>query len=65
MTRERTSPIVVRRYKGDIRDPNDPTRSRFPPIDVDTVAVPFANAEEATLYRHVHRLHKTALAACG
>jgi hypothetical protein len=55
MTRERTSPVVVRRYKKDIRDPADPTRSRFPGIDIQTVAVPFACPEEAELYRLVHR----------
>jgi superfamily II DNA or RNA helicase len=55
MTRKRTEPIVVRRYKKDIRDPTDPTRSRFADIDVQTIAVPFASKEEAELYRLVHR----------
>jgi superfamily II DNA or RNA helicase len=55
MTRDRTAPVVVRRYKKDIRDRVDPSRSRFPGIEVETVAVPFANPEEAQLYRLVHR----------
>jgi superfamily II DNA or RNA helicase len=55
MTRERTEPIVIRRYKKDIRDPHDPTRSRFPGIDVQTIAVPFGSEEEAEVYRLVHR----------
>ncbi|MFY9658732.1 MAG: macro domain-containing protein [Methylocystis sp.] len=55
MTRERTAPVVVRRYKKDIRDPIDPSRSRFPSIDVATISVPFAEPKEAELYRLVHR----------
>jgi len=55
MTRQRTEPVVIRRYKKDIRDPHDPARSRFPGIDIQTIPVQFGSKEEQDLYRLVHR----------